>query len=846
MKWWKSAAVLASLLLAAGCSDGSSEQPDGGSTDLAAVPDSNTYDLRVDDAAAPDTVAGDVEAEAETEVPGYPEHTFVHKLDAPEMTKVSDLFIMDIPTQYRTTDKLPVLDVRCMSGAGGYVWAGTAQGLFLYNEAADSFQFQDFGNGVVHAVTDISRNTDSLGRIAVLTEGALVLYSPDGDQPFILAPDGVFMFISVELNGDTLWLGALGGGLWTADLTDDNPMPVPLGQEAFTVVDIAVDDGGGVWTATPNGLRKYEFEDPNIIFFSAELGSLPDDDVRAVVWDAENQLTYAATATGISRLVDSLGSTMKTGLGKLPYDDILSLDAGGGRLLMGHGVGATSAEGNKEGLELFERYDHYCSGRWLPDNRVSGVAVDHEGRMWLGTPKGITRIDWTERTLNDKAEYHEALQGEHFWRMDGFVPSDVGVDDEWNPTSWHTSDFDNDGLWTQMQIGAWCYAHAVTGDDAYYQKARKAMDVMMLQIDIPAVSFEAAGMTRGFITRSLVRDDEGTVYVSKTTQDNWHLVEDFDGHDYYWKDDTSSDEYAGHYYGYPLFYDLCAKTDEERQKLADYAALAASYIIDNDYRLIDLDGEKTGFGHWYPERIGAAADGLEACMEAAKEAENMFELVTFCFASWHGEGWLNSIEILGTLLAAYHMTGDTKFYDAYDELIAVHGYDRVAMAHDETLTVVDPGTMNHSDHELAMLAYQTLIRYEPNDERRTKWIESLLFLYEWEKTERNPLWAAFVTLAAGPEQAEMEAALQSLREMPDDRREWMVDNSHRKDAGDWPDDRFGDPQFDRVFPYDEIRTVWWNGSLYEKTAGGSPKSISGPVAWLLPYWALRYAGVIGE
>ncbi len=117
---------------------------------------------------------------------------------------------------------------------------------------------------------------------------------------------------------------------------------------------------------------------------------------------------------------------------------------------------------------------------------------------------------------------------------------------------------------------------------------------------------------------------------------------------------------------------------------------------------------------------------------------------------------------------------------------------------------------------------------------------------EHEATERNPLWNAYTALAAGLEETDMEPALQSLREMPFDIREWFYDNSHRIDAADWPDARFDDAQFDTVFPYDEIRTVWWNGNLYEKVPGGSPQSLQGPVAWLLPYWALRYAGIISE
>ena len=53
------------------------------------------------------------------------------------------------------------------------------------------------------------------------------------------------------------------------------------------------------------------------------------------------------------------------------------------------------------------------------------------------------------------------------------------------------------GLWTEMQIGAWCYAYAVTGEQRYYDSARRAMDVMLLQFDIPAKTFQAAGHEPG-------------------------------------------------------------------------------------------------------------------------------------------------------------------------------------------------------------------------------------------------------------------------------------------------------------------------------------------------------------
>ena len=164
----------------------------------------------------------------------------------------------------------------------------------------------------------------------------------------------------------------------------------------------------------------------------------------------------------------------------------------------------------------------------------------------------------------------------------------------------------------------------------------------------------------------------------------------------------------------------------------------------------------------------------------------------------------------------------------------------------QTATITCPSQMNHSDHELALLAYHTLIRYEADPDRRDRWIDSLRYLLHWERTERNPLWAAFAAVLIGEGAVDMEAALQSFRELPLLQQDWPVDNSHRRDALSWSDDRHGRPQFDRVFAYDEIRQVWWNGNFHVKQYGDDGRSVRSPMAWLLPYYMLRYAGVITE
>jgi hypothetical protein len=396
-----------------------------------------------------------------------------------------------------------------------------------------------------------------------------------------------------------------------------------------------------------------------------------------------------------------------------------------------------------------------------------------------------------------------------------------------------------------MMVGVWCYAYALTKNEEFYNNARMAMNNMFLLVDVPAVAFEKTSLGRGFIARSLVRSDEGAIYDNKVKAAEkiggkdilrWNPVS-YNGRDYLYKGDTSSDETTGHFFGFPIYYDLCAKTPAEKAEVAEHAAAVADYIRRNGFRLLDLDGTQTTFGHWQPDQTGVAWNGIDDCILKGHPIE-------LCMESGHGGGWLNSLEILGMMLSAWHMTGDTKFYDAYDTLITKYHYDKLAMANEETYTITSPRLANHSDHELAMLAYTTLIRYEPNDARRANWLQSHKFLYDYERFERNPWWLAVYALSGGGDDADAEAGVRTLREMPDDRREWRFDNAHRKDAIPIGNGRGGDPEFDRAFPYDELWAMWWNGNPAQIADGGSGSGWQAPTAWLLPYYMNLWAGTI--
>lgn len=693
----------------------------------------------------------------------------------------------------------------------------TAVGLQIYNSNLDIFEDTQMS---VEGILDIGESVNSdylIGR----TADKILLFNKDGKKEIDISSIQEQITSLYAMNNHYYF--STEGSIYEIKSDFSGYEKV---VDISGIKDIAVGEGLILYAATDSGL--FEYDGSTLKSHTVTNNELGDNFVSSLAFCDDNKTLVIATLSGYTLYKNGKFERFYARPDGLPMNQTTAAACGGDLVALGHTIGATFIN-QKDG-----KIDYYHSKRWILDEFVNDVAIDKEGNRFIATKSGVSRIYLVETTLADKIKYFEEVQDKYFWRMDGFVAPDLLSSDEFeikDPKVW---DSDNDGLWTQMQIAAWCMAYEVTKDEYYYQKARKAIEVMFLEVDIPAIDFEKAGLGYGFVTRSLVREDEGDVYESKKTQSNWHYVE-YQGKKYYWKDDTSSDEIDGHFFGYSFYYDHCAKDDKEREEVAKRLGGIADYILRNGYQLLDLDGQKTTWGHWQPDYIGVSVEGMDRCLKKYS--------LDLCMESAHGGGWLNGTQILGFMLSAYRITGDIKFYNAYEELIKKYKYDRLIEFTDEVWTVTNPAIANHSDHELAMLAYTTLLRYDPNPERRAKWLDNLLKFYQWEIPERQPMWAAVVALYS-EDGAYVEDAIRTMREIPRDLREVLVDNSNRQDAKDNGLDRHKRPQWDRVFPYDEIRKMWWNGNPYAKSGGGNPKVHGGPMFFSIAYWMLRYAGVL--
>jgi hypothetical protein len=438
--------------------------------------------------------------------------------------------------------------------------------------------------------------------------------------------------------------------------------------------------------------------------------------------------------------------------------------------------------------------------RWLPDNRVSGIGFE-TGAAWLETPKGFARISYMPATLADKSRtFVDRVQTRHNrWGLTATsqlrVPGDLSTN---QPVS-----SDNDGLWTAMYVAAECFRYKVTSDPAARENARRGMQAIMRLETITGIP--------GFPARSFIKVGEDL----QPRDGEWHDTPD---KAWRWKGDTSSDEIVGHFFIYPLYYELVAD-DTEKPALRAAIDRITNHILDNRFQLVDVDGQRTRWGWWGPDAIWDDPDEIG----------------------------LRALHLLSHLRVALHMTDNpqhrAKYQRAYAELVNTHRYHLLT----RNQKIMVPGHINHSDDELAFLSYYPLLRYETDPQLLEVYKQSLERSWQIERPERNPLWNVIYAAGTGAREFDRAESLRTLQEIPMDTIGWTVSNSLRQDVPIDPmSDRFARRQALIVLPYDELPMSKWNGNPYALDGGNGGSTEDDGAYFLLPYWMGRYHKLFDE
>lgn len=576
--------------------------------------------------------------------------------------------------------------------------------------------------------------------------------------------------------------------------------PVTIDSIAATTTTPAVRQGDLSWVGTEDGLYSADGGGAYARHPHYGVKGPLSNHISGIATDSRGVLWVATPAGLSSRNPDGEWSTFR-GREGLPWEELtcIAIDPED-RIWLGSTRGLIQFRPYAEGRQWYYR----AGERYLPNDHVTGLGLMANGTavVYMQGNVGMTTIVEESRTMHAKAEALLADLLANKMRMG--IPSPPRYDDPYlkNNPVWGPQP--SDGLWASYHITSMSLAYSLTGDERYKQAAKESMEAMYLLQNVTGI--------KGLVARTVIAADDPYVAEAKK-QDNWH--ETADGK-YWWRDDVSSDQIDGHYFAFYTYYEHIAKHDPaEKARLDAQIRQVTDYILDNNYQIPDWDGKRTMWGWWNPELLNG---------------RHIHYL----------ESGIYSLMMLSFLKVTHHITGDEKYEQHYLDLIQNHGYLSNLLLQKKLW----PDELNHSDDQLAAIAYYPFLQLEHDPVIRDAVLRSLRRTALVERDEHNSL-VAMVYASADPADADVEGAVQTLREWPLDRRDWGMDNSHRADViMDPRDNRAGNGVLLDLLPVDERHFERWNMDPYAAKTGGNGTSDGDGVHYMLAYWLGRYHGVI--
>lgn len=229
-------------------------------------------------------------------------------------------------------------------------------------------------------------------------------------------------------DGSLLFVGMYLGGLDIVDLKTGKLKNYTLGQDirslyASSVYEVYRDSYGDIWIGTTGGLNRYcpETDDFERIF------EVHPADVDCIVEDNRGYLWAGTTNKGIFRL------DRKTGKWNQYLSD--SADTFGEARLPSHSV--VTAECDSDGnfwigtdggglLRFNYEADKFIKEPLPPTIRVVNKIISHNGRLWLGTSKGLYYYNPQDTTVFSY-DKDSGLQGNVFLPNSGMKTADGTV-----------------------------------------------------------------------------------------------------------------------------------------------------------------------------------------------------------------------------------------------------------------------------------------------------------------------------------------------------------------------------------------------------------------------------------
>jgi hypothetical protein len=690
----------------------------------------------------------------------------------------------------------PPFPLLAVAVSAGQAYAGANTGLFAF-AGGQWTQIYDGGplyrllaaNGVLYAGTD---NAVLVFRGDSPTTQPL----PRTGRVRALAETNGQLYVGLE---DGLLIGVNGSFTEQADL-----------RGAY-VYDLAVDAKGAVWTATDGGLRQLVDGKPVGQWTSAQY--LLSDVVQAVAFDTQGRLWIGGPG-GLNRLDPDGDMVGCTGAQGLPYLDVVRLAYVGAGPMQGLWVGTTFGLAQYDDSD--STWNYYAGRRWLPNVATTDLAPVGENQMLTATQNGMSLMQFQQQTLAAKAQVYQNINSARHNR-DGLVAA-CNLDLPGDLSTFSLESSNNDGLFTGMYLAALSFQYAATGDPAIRQMADAEFEALSFLTRVSGIP----GLPARSVAPLYSKSADPTCAPFCQWQANPTLGFD-------WLSNEGSDEITGHFFAYSVYYDLAADSVHKPQ-VAAVVKQVMDYILNNNYYLIDWDGEPTSTGVWNPAVLWQWA----SASTWVEKAERLSVLGP------------NGLGILMYLQVARHLTGDAAYETAYNSLIADNALDDFVVVVAYNLL---PLLANTFVDQLFYLDYYPLLLYETGTALRTTYLASLARTWSFDSVQGSSLFNAIYGALTGARQDfGLPAAARTLQQIPLDLVEWTMTNSQRADIQVNPIPNLeGQALSDTSLPplpAGQRAIAKWSDDPYVLDAGAAGLVEEAGTYWLLPYWLARYYGFI--
>lgn len=502
---------------------------------------------------------------------------------------------------------------------------------------------------------------------------------------------------------------------------------------------------------------------------------------------------------------------------KLPWPELSAIKEINGNIWFGSSKGAFM-------LKEDGKFNYYFGERWLPGNVVADIQPGPENSVLILTDKGLGQICFKKMTLEDKAMVFEKQVRERHIRYGINANVTQLVNNDLSTNILKKADSDN--LWTSMYMVSQLFRYLVTDSEEAKQNCFESFEAMERLHTINNIqglfgrTFERQGYQE--FRKEYRTYVEDYWYPGYNDQVSWYHADD----EWDWRGTASSDQTVGQIFAMTLLAEYIDDPEWKKRAVKILDDLM-SYIVENDFYLIDVNGLPTLWGRWNPEYVNR-------------------------FGTMIGDRKICSSNIIAFLQTAYKHTGKEVFKEKAFELMNEHGYLENLVRPSSEIGIAPEDAdnwskmlseeWNHSDDEMYFLAYWFLYPYAFNDTLKEQYKEAIRDHWDILRPEKNSLWN-FCYALTGVNEFDLDESIWHLKEWPLDMIQYEVKNSHRKDIK-LLETNFMGRITSEILPPDERPELKHNRSGFKLDNSDRKSELSAGDTYLLPYWMGRFLGVI--